>query len=177
MSTSVHLKAKLTADIFGTVACQCSQEDGFIQFNSKCHGEQTFTACGSSTQYQLIRVGDDDTDTGMCVKNKCGSGMAMWRIPHCDDQNIYNCFQCKPYDDSVPSCPTKLMLKSDDTLTCDSLLAQNGVLDACPERDSEGDCVFSTFSTPTQNPSDDLIIRSLCNHNRRVMSKVGIPCN
>ena len=113
----------------------------------------------------------------MCIKNKCRAGQAMWRIPNCDDKNIYNCFKCKNYDKTAPQCDTKLVLDTNDTLTCDSLLAQNGVLDACPERGPDGECVYSTLSTPTQNPSDDLIIKSLCNHNRRVMTKVGIPCS
>ena len=56
LSDSVHLTAKLKADIFGNIACKCSQDEGYLNYNNKCHGELTFSSCGFSTQYQLVRL-------------------------------------------------------------------------------------------------------------------------
>ena len=102
----------------------------------------------------------------------------MWRRPNCKDTK-YSCFECKPFDEHVHNCDTRLILK-DDIVTCASMFSYNdadaNVFTTCVDQtDTTGEC--GEFGEKLKQAStNQSILRSLCKVNKEAVELSGIKC-
>ena len=98
----------------------------------------------------------------------------MWRRPNCKDTK-YSCFECKPFDEHVHNCDTRLILK-DDIVTCASMFSYNDVFDTSRGQTfSTGECCEFGEKLKQVNTRQS-ILRSLCKVNKEAVELSGIKC-
>eukprot|EP00090_Calanus_glacialis_P037852 TRINITY_DN6567_c0_g1_i2.p1 TRINITY_DN6567_c0_g1~~TRINITY_DN6567_c0_g1_i2.p1 ORF type:complete len:288 (-),score=50.71 TRINITY_DN6567_c0_g1_i2:69-932(-) len=149
------LGKRLTGDLYGTVACRCAVDLGYVDVNGSCYHEYFRGPCQEGEQ--ILR---DGTQKWKCVRHYCKQGQVQWADGRCYD-----------YEATKAPCDDMYVLKTKNgeetvevaedqnvedllILSCKSAETRSGTFDNCVARRKNSDECLATGRIPQVGMQD-----------------------